>query len=100
MANPTDEDLEAALARFDDRLARLHAALPANTALIVLTGHADPRPMLKLAERHRKFDTAFRAANNDASAILAEDRWLSEDDRALEAAVADAREGMSFFCVK
>lgn len=56
--------------------------------------------MLKLAERQRKFDTLFRAANNDASAIPDEDKWMAEDDRELEAAVADAREGMSFFCVK
>lgn len=99
MSDPSEEDLSAALQRFDDRLNRLHAALPANTALIVLTGHADPRPMLHLAERQRKFETAFRAAGN-ADAIPTEEKWLAEDDRALEAAVADAREGMSFFCVK
>lgn len=99
MEQPGDE-LDAALARFDARLERLHDALPTNSALIVLTGHADPRPMLLLAARQRRFEAAFRAAGGDAAGISAEDKWTTEDDRGLEAATAEARQGMAFFCVR
>ncbi|CAK9784264.1 hypothetical protein CC85DRAFT_284909 [Cutaneotrichosporon oleaginosum] len=95
-----EEALDAALERFNARLQRLHEALPTNSALIVLTGHADPRPMLQLAARHRRFDAAFAGANGDVSKISGEDKWTTEDDRNLEAATAEARQGMAFFCVR
>ncbi|BEI88426.1 uncharacterized protein CcaverHIS019_0111440 [Cutaneotrichosporon cavernicola] len=95
-----EEVLDAALARFDARLTRLHESLPLNSALVVLTGHADPRPMLLLAARQRRFEAAYSAANGDTGAIPAEDRWTTADDRDLEAATAEARQGMAFFCVR
>ncbi len=95
-----EEEVGAALERFNARLERLHEALPANSALIVLTGHSDPRPMLQLAARQRRFEAAFNAAGADASGISPEDRWSTEDDRNLEAATAETRQGMAFFCVR
>lgn len=92
-------ELSEALDRFNDRLGRIHASLPQNTALIVLTGHSDPRPMLSLAARRNRFEKAYREAGS-ADTIPAEDRWTTEDDRELERVVAEAREGMAFFCVK
>jgi len=94
-----EDELEEALERFNERLTRLHSALPANTAFIVLTGHSDPRPMLSLASRRARFDRAYRALQN-GEAIKDEDKWTTEDERDLERVVAEAREGMAFFCVK
>jgi RNA exonuclease 1 len=65
----------------------------------MLTGHSDPRHMLALAARRQRFEKAYRALK-DGEIIAEEDRWTTEDDRELESAVAAAREGMAFFCVK
>lgn len=102
MSETPEGELSDALGRFDLRLAKIHESLPANSVLILLTGHADPRPMLALQRRRAKFEMAYREASASGSvdSIPADLRWSTEDDRALEAAVAEAREGMSFFCVK
>lgn len=41
-----------------------------------------------------------RAGHGEWSEEAVEDRWMAEDDRELERKVAEAREGMAFFCVK
>lgn len=92
-------ELDEALDNFDGRLQRLHAALPPNSALIVLTGNADPRQMVSLNQRRMRFERAFRALGSTED-IPPESRWMAEDDREYERAVAEAREGMAFFCVK
>ncbi|KAL1408435.1 hypothetical protein Q8F55_005247 [Vanrija albida] len=92
-------ELDEALDNFDGRLARLHAALPANSALIVLTGNADPRQMVSLNQRRLRFERAYRALGSTED-IPPESRWMADDDREFERAVAEAREGMAFFCVK
>lgn len=97
-ANLTDH-LPSALASLDDRLTRLHAALPRNTALVLLSGHADPKPMLQLAAKRQKWERLMKELGS-AQGIQGEDRWLAEDDREMERRVAEAREGMGFFCVK
>jgi RNA exonuclease 1 len=99
-SDPSEEELEEALERFNERLTRLHTALPANTALIVMTGHSDPRPMLTLSNRRQRFDKSYRESGGKVEEIAEEDRWSTEDDRDFETAVAEAREGMAFFCVK
>ncbi|OCF37620.1 hypothetical protein I316_00747 [Kwoniella heveanensis BCC8398] len=92
-------DLDPALERFNARLSTLHSALPSNTALIVVTGHSDPLPMLKLTARRQKWERLVKTLGS-TDGIAKEDRWLSEDDRELERATGQAREGMAFFCVK
>ncbi|WVF70114.1 hypothetical protein IAT40_004902 [Kwoniella sp. CBS 6097] len=92
-------DLDPALERFNARLETLHSSLPSNTAFIVVTGHSDPLPMLKLTARRQKWERLVKTLGS-TDGIAKEDRWLSEDDRELERATGQAREGMAFFCVK
>lgn len=99
MTKVDDEEIDEGLKRFNERLSRIHAALPTNTALIVLTGHSDPRPMLSLAARRGRFEKAYRSTGH-AEEISPNDTWTVEDDRELERVVAETREGMAFFCVK
>lgn len=96
----TEGEMLAALERFDSRVQKIHSALPTNSALILLTGHADPRTMLALNKRKAAFDTAYREAVANGTVDSMTTRWSAEDERTLEAAVAEVREGMSFFCVK
>lgn len=94
-----EEELDAALERLDARLTRLHGSLPENTALILLTGHSDPREMLALSARRTKWERAFQS-KGDGEELGVDERWSTEDDRELERMVAETREGMAFFCVK
>ncbi|KAK8846710.1 hypothetical protein IAR55_005797 [Kwoniella newhampshirensis] len=91
--------LEPALERFNARLADLHSSLPSNTAFVLLTGHSDPLPMLALVQRRQKWERMVKTLGG-TDAIPKEERWMSEDERELERAVGEAREGMAFFCIK
>jgi RNA exonuclease 1 len=87
------------LKSLNDRLKTLHAALPPRTALILFTGHADPRPMAALSQRKSAFDQAIRVGINPSE--LEEDkRWTAKDGRELEEAVERAKRGLLFLCVK
>lgn len=87
--------------RLNASIARIHASLPARSALIIFTGHADPRPMLALQERKKAFDAAFKKGPGGGGGLLPVGvRWMEEDERKLEAETAVAREGLGFFCVK
>lgn len=81
----------------NDRIARLHASLPSRSALIVFTGHSDPRLMLALQARHAAWQKAFKVKPN---ALTKEERWMEDDERALQAEVEKCRQGLAFFLVK
>ena len=83
--------------KLDSRLTTLHTRLPKNSAFIVLTGH--PLAMRKLMEKRTIWERLVKTLGG-TEGISGEGRWLAEDDRKLEEAVAEAREGMTFFCVK
>jgi RNA exonuclease 1 len=55
--------------------------------------------MLALAAKRQKWERLVKELGT-ADGIKGEDRWLMEDDREMERRVAQAREGMGFFCVK
>ncbi|KAL7414000.1 hypothetical protein BDY24DRAFT_387172 [Mrakia frigida] len=88
------------LTTLNANLARIHASLPARSALIIFTGHADPRPMLALQEKKKVFDAAFKKGPAAGGPLPEGVRWMEDDERKLEAEVAVAREGLGFFCVK
>ncbi|WVR04385.1 hypothetical protein IAU60_001387 [Kwoniella sp. DSM 27419] len=94
-----ETDLGPALDRFNERLAKLHASLPSNTAFIVVTGHSNPLPMLGLTAKRQKWERLVKTLGGTED-VPREERWMSDDDRALEQATGEAREGMAFFCVK
>jgi RNA exonuclease 1 len=91
--------LPEALERLNERIARLHASFSSNTAFVLFTGHSNPLPMLALASKRQKWERLLKQVGN-IDDIPKEERWMSEDDRQLETAAAEAREGMAFFCVK
>lgn len=95
---PALPSADAALAALNDRLKRLHAALPPLTALIVFTGHSSPIEMSRLAAKKAKFDRLWKTVKQ--SEIADEDKWYEADDRALVDEVERCRWGLSFFCVK
>lgn len=92
-------ELDCALDNLNTRLAKLHSSLPANTALIIMTGHSDPLPLLQLTARRTKWERLLKTLGG-AEGITGEERWMAEDDRELERRANEAREGMAFFCVK
>ncbi|ORY25328.1 hypothetical protein BCR39DRAFT_544313 [Naematelia encephala] len=97
--SPEKLTIDQALANLDRRISNLHASLPPNTAFIILNGNSNPLPMLELTQRRQKWERLVKTTGS-ISNVPEGDRWLAEDDRALEARVSEAREGMAFFCVK
>lgn len=92
---------EQSIISFNDRLTRLHAALSQNTALIVLTGHSDPRQAIQLNARKTNFDRLYKGLGPEGiSKLKPEDGWSSENERELVRVVEEARTGLAFFCVK
>lgn len=95
---PPPADTLAAHASFNARLSALHAALPPLTALVLFTGHGDPREMARLTAKKAKFDRLWKTVKQ--SEIAREDRWMEEDDRKLVDEVERCRAGLSFYCMK
>ncbi|GAA5901980.1 RNA exonuclease [Sporobolomyces salmoneus] len=91
-------DLSQVYSTLDSQLTQLHASLPPLTALIIFTGHSDPREMSALAAKKAKFDKLWKTIKQ--SEILPEDRWMESDDRKLVDEVERCRFGLSFYCVK
>ncbi|KAI0270407.1 ribonuclease H-like protein [Gloeopeniophorella convolvens] len=83
--------VRGALTALDARLAELHAALPPRAALLVFSGHSDPRAMSALASRRAE----TQSGNGGLGA-----GWTTVDERALEEAVVRARRGLLFVGVK
>jgi RNA exonuclease 1 len=101
-AAPDDNVLFSAVTKLNDHLTTLHAALPARTAFILLSGHSDPRTMSALAARRAEYQASQNQSGSvagigdSASAV----RWSSADERALEEAVVRTRMGLLFVGVK
>ncbi|KAK4689800.1 RNA exonuclease, partial [Tremellales sp. Uapishka_1] len=91
--------IDEALVKLNDRIKSIHDSLPQNTAFIIITGHANPLPMLELSQKRQKWERLVKALGG-TEGVPKEERWLSEDDRELEGEVSKAREGMGMFCVK
>lgn len=96
---PSPEELSEVLTKLDAQLKALHAALPPRTALIVFTGHSDPRQMAALNARKNAFEYAFRSGR-PTDQLKPEERWSAADARTLEEAVEKAKRGLLFLGVK
>lgn len=96
---PSPETLNETLQSLNSHLTTIHANLPPRTALIIFTGHSDPRKMAALNARKSQFETALRSgkAPEDLSADI---KWSNQDGRDLEEAVELARRGLLFLGVK
>ncbi|KAG6896567.1 hypothetical protein C0992_007419 [Termitomyces sp. T32_za158] len=96
---PTPETLKTNFETINAQLKTVHAALPPRTALVIFTGHSDPRRMAQLSARKMSFDNALR--NGKTPEEMGPDlRWTSSDMRDLEGAVELAKRGLLFLGIK
>ncbi|KAJ6507395.1 ribonuclease H [Mycena vitilis] len=95
---PGPDVLDPVLATLDKHLKTLYASLPPRTALVVFTGHSDPRRMALLNARKSAFETAIRSGM-PAEELGPDLRWSASDGRDLEEAVALAKRGLLFLGV-
>jgi RNA exonuclease 1 len=95
----TQDDITASYKQLNDNLNRIYESLPMNTAFVVLSGHSDPRLFTALTAKKNKFDSLFKTGT-PISTMPNEDKWMEQDDRALQSAVHRVREGMTFLAIK
>lgn len=96
-----EPEADRALAQLNERLIKLHAALPPRTVLIIMTGNGDPRPVVRLNAKRKAFDFKYKKlGETGAQGLPAEEKWTGQDERDLQEVVMKARLGMAFFCVK
>ena len=99
----TGNALFTAAKNLNNHLTTLHAALPPRTALLLFSGHSDPRSMSTLAARRAEYQVS-QQGNQSSSSSAADGggtvRWSTGDDRALEEAVVRAQMGLLFVGVK
>jgi len=101
---PTPEELAPVLTALNAHLKKLHAALPSRTALVIFTGHSDPRRMSALNVRKNAFESALKSGKTPEEVGSGAGgmglRWTAADARDLEEAVEVARRGLVFLGVK
>ena len=51
----------------NNHLQQIYTSLPLNSALLIFTGHDDPRQMAELNRRRNKFETEYRASQSQYS---------------------------------
>jgi RNA exonuclease 1 len=99
------------LATLSDQLSSLYVSLPAHSALVIFTGHGDPRKMAELNSRRVEFETAWRARGVGGNGIAQGDsplkgsdgqdvKWTTEDARNLEEETERAKRGLMCMCLK
>jgi len=94
----SSDAVNKAFAELNERLTRLHRSLPKSTAIILMTGHSDPRKIVQLNARKQIWEQQWRKTS-DVMKIPKEDWWTAEDDRKLAAEVMKAKAGLAFFCI-
>lgn len=97
--SPTPIDTSAVLSTLNAQLTQLYEVLPPRTALIIFTGHSDPRRMAALNARKSSFENAIRSGKS-VEELPADVRWSSADGRALEEEVEKAKRGLLFLGIK
>ncbi|KAF9268108.1 ribonuclease H-like protein [Marasmius fiardii PR-910] len=96
---PTPDAIATVLSELNTQLKSLHASLPSRTAVVIFTGHSDPRRMVTLNARKHAFETAIRNSKS-ITTLQPEEQWSTRDSRALEEAVELAKRGLLFLGVK
>lgn len=93
------EALAAVQETLNERLAALYTSLPARTALVIFTGHSDPRRMASLNARKVTFESAIKNGKK-AEEIDRSEWWTASDGRELEEEVEKAKRGLLFLGIK
>ncbi|KAF8971279.1 hypothetical protein BDZ97DRAFT_1914265 [Flammula alnicola] len=97
---PSLVDLAPILSNLDKHLKTLHASLPPRTALVIFTGHSDPRKMSILNARKNAFESALKSGKTPEEIRPLGLTWSATDGRDLEEAVELARRGLLFLGIK
>ncbi|KIK90919.1 hypothetical protein PAXRUDRAFT_150845 [Paxillus rubicundulus Ve08.2h10] len=99
ISEPSPEVLAAAQAKLDGHLVSLYTSLPARTAVVIFTGHSDPRRMSALNARKSAFESAIKSGKK-AEDIDRSEWWTASDGRELEEEVEKAKRGLLFLGIK
>ena len=97
---PTPVILEPILSNLNTQLKSLQDSLPSRTALIIFTGHSDPRRMSALNMRKSAFDTGYKSGKTPEELNRDGITWSAGDGRELEYEVELAKRGLLFLGVK
>ncbi|KAL4245414.1 REXO1/REXO3 family protein [Abortiporus biennis] len=92
-------NVEEAISTLDAQLKELYTSLPPRTAIVIFTGHSDPRRMAELNARKSSFENAVRLGKS-LDDIPKENWWSTADGRLLEEEVYRAKRGLLFLGVK
>ncbi|EMD32735.1 hypothetical protein CERSUDRAFT_57931 [Gelatoporia subvermispora B] len=95
----SQQDLGLTLSTLDAQLKRVYTALPPRTALIIFTGHSDPRRMSELNARKQAFEGALRMGRNPEE-LPKEQWWTNAQSRELEEEAERAKRGLLFLGIK
>ncbi|KAF2436572.1 hypothetical protein EJ08DRAFT_644905 [Tothia fuscella] len=93
---PDAGTLAAAVKQTVAYVADIYASLPPCTALMVYSGHGDPRETVRLQKMHQQFKQEFRIKKWDELSV----RWTDDENQQLRRACNQAREGVGFVVVK
>ncbi|KAM5356137.1 hypothetical protein ACJ41O_002783 [Fusarium nematophilum] len=102
-ADPDDDalpkpQLERALVRLTERLARIHAALPPCTAFMLYSGSGDPRDMSRLQKMQSQWRKEYNTPGKKWDELSVQ--WTDVEEQALKEAARKARAGIGFVSVK
>jgi len=97
----------AALSLLNSHLSTIWTALPPRTAMVLFTGHGDPRKMVSLQRQKAAWDAAIArkslATAQGPVTLNPEDKdltWTAGDARSLEDAAELAKRGLLFLAIK
>lgn len=93
------EALTAAQAALNEQLVTLYTSIPPRTALVIFTGHSDPRKMASLNVRKVTFESAIKSGKK-VEEIDRSGWWTASDGRELEEEVEKAKRGLLFLGIK
>lgn len=96
---PSPEALAGAQVTLNEQLGVLYGSLPTRTALVIFTGHSDPRRMGSLSARKVTFESAIKNGKK-AEDIDRSEWWTASDGRDLEEEVEKAKRGLLFLSMK
>ncbi|KAH7889012.1 hypothetical protein F5I97DRAFT_2006350 [Phlebopus sp. FC_14] len=98
-SDPPPESIAVAQAKLNEQLTALYAILPSRTAIVIFTGHSDPRRMAALNVRKSTFESAIKSGKKTED-IDRSEWWTASDGRELEEEVEKAKRGLLFLGVK
>ena len=98
-AEPSPEAITTAQKTLNEQLMQLYTSLPPHTAVVIFTGHSDPRHMASLNARKVAFESAIKSGKK-AEDIDRSEWWTASDGRALEEEVEKAKRGLLFLGIK